>query len=126
MSMAGHDVIVDHADRLHERIDYGRSAEFEAARDQLLRHRLRNLRLGRHLPGAAEVVDLRLAVYEIPQEGREASCFHDVEIDPRGFYRAFDLGAVAHDAGVAHQLLDALWRIARDPGGLEIVEGAAE
>src|SRR5262245_4465913 len=70
---------------------------------------------------------LRLAVDEIPQELREArTLLHRVEIGACGEDRAFDLHAVAHDAGVLHQPLDLLRRIARDFLGLEAVEGAAE
>src|SRR5207249_4678535 len=43
-----------------------------------------------------------------------------------GKHRPFDLHAVAHDAGVRHQPLDFLGRIARDLWRLETVEGAAE
>src|SRR4029079_2862528 len=59
-------MIVDHADRLHEGIDNGRADELEPPRRQFLRHLLRQRGFGRHLRGVAEFVDLRLAVEEIP------------------------------------------------------------
>jgi hypothetical protein len=37
MTVAGHEVVVDHADRLHEGIDDGRAAELEAASGEFLR-----------------------------------------------------------------------------------------
>src|SRR5262249_36076295 len=51
---------------------------------------------------------------------------HHVEIRARGGDRALDLGAVAHDAFVAHQRLDLALAVAGDRGRLEAVEGAAE
>src|SRR5262249_19656902 len=59
---AYHDMAVDHADRLHEGIDDGGSAEFKAAARELFRDLARELGLGRHLLDAAQAVDLRAAV----------------------------------------------------------------
>src|SRR5215472_10703301 len=66
MTMAADEVIVDDADRLHERIDDGRSAEFETALGKLLGHGARDRGLGRDLLCAAVVIDLRPAVDEVP------------------------------------------------------------
>ena len=94
---------------------------------ELLRDLARQRGLRRHLRGGAEIVDLRLAVDEVPQQPREArALLHDVEPGARGEHRALDLHAVAHDAGVLHQPLDLLRRVARDLLRLETVEGAAE
>jgi hypothetical protein len=38
MAMTGHQMIVHHADRLHESIDDGRSTEFETAARELFGH----------------------------------------------------------------------------------------
>src|SRR5262249_44219637 len=74
-----------------------------------------------------EAIGLRLAVDEVPQQPREAGALlHRVEIGARGEDRALDLHAVAHDAGILHQLLDLSRRVARDFRGLEGVEGAPE
>src|SRR5262249_49770296 len=71
--------------------------------------------------------DLRLAVDEVPEQLGEARPFlHHVEIRARGGDRALDLGAIAHDAFVAHQRLDLALAVAGDRGRLEAVEGAAE
>ena len=64
-------MIVHHADGLHESVDDGWSAEFEAAADEFLRHRARCGGLGRHLADGAKPVDLVLAVDELPQQLRE-------------------------------------------------------
>ena len=50
-----HHMIVDHADRLHERIDDRRADELEAAADEFFRHRARYRRFGRHLRASNEI-----------------------------------------------------------------------
>src|SRR6266446_4411719 len=108
--MAAHEVVVDHARRLHEGIDDARADELEAAPRELLGHRARDRRLRRHLRGGAEAIDLRPAADEVPKEPREAgTLFHGVEIGARGEDSALDLLALAQDG---------------DPGepGLEAVE----
>ena len=73
------------------------------------------------------MVDLRLAVDEVPQEFRETrALLHDLQIGLGAVDRALDLGAVAHDAGIVHQRVDLLRIVARDLLGLEIVEGLSE
>ncbi len=120
-------MIVDHADRLHEGVDDGRAAKFKAALRQLLGHRARGRGFGRHLAHGAVVVDLRLAVDEIPQQfGKAGAFFHDFEPGARREHRALDLGAIAHDAGVAHQPFDFGRPVARDFLRHKAVEGAAE
>src|ERR1700761_4403868 len=81
MAEAGDEMIVDEASRLHEGIDDGRADEFEAARRQLLGNLDRERRGGGHACRGLELVDLRLAVDEVPQEFREAGAFvHDLQI----------------------------------------------
>src|ERR1700723_3688051 len=92
MAIASDQMIVDHADRLHEGVDDGRPAEFEAALQKLLGDCARGCRLCRHLASGLVVVDLRLAVLEIPQQFCEARpLVHDVEPGPRRAHRPFDL-----------------------------------
>ena len=120
-------MIVDHADRLHEGVDDGRAAEFKAALRQFLGHRARDRGFGGHLAHGAIMVDLRLAVDEIPQQlGKAGAFFHDFEPGARREHRALDLGAIAHDAGVAHQPFDLGRPVARDFFRHKAVEGAAE
>ncbi len=120
-------MVVDHADRLHEGIDDGRPDEFEAVAEKFLGHRPRFIGFGRRPRAAAEFVVDRLAADVRPKHvGKSRPAFHDLEPCARRADRAFDLGAVAHDAGVLHQPLDLLRRVARDLLRLEIVEGAAE
>ena len=74
VAVAVDQMVVDHADRLHERVHDGRATKFEASRGELLGDRARQRRLGRHLRGGAEVIDLRHAVDEVPQQ-RESRAF---------------------------------------------------
>src|SRR5437764_4993809 len=125
--MAGHEVVIDHADGLHEGIHNGRSAEFEPATAERLGDFSRQLGLGRNLFDAAQAVDARAPVDVFPEQFREAGTFlHDLEPGARGEDRAFDLHAVANGALVLHQPRDLLWRIARDLCRLEGIEGAAK
>src|SRR5262249_61097465 len=68
VAMAADDMIVDHADCLHEGIGDGRPTEFESALRQFLRHPRRNPGFGRTLTNAAKAIDLWPAVDEIPQQ----------------------------------------------------------
>src|SRR5450631_2988061 len=127
MAKAGHQMVIDHAGGLHEGIDDGRADKFESARRQFLGYLGRQWRRCRHAGGGLEVVDLRPAVDEIPQEFREAGAvFHDLEIALRARDRTLDLGAVADDAGVVHQRVKLFRVVARDLFRDEIVEGTAK
>src|ERR1700733_5705650 len=127
MAKAGNEMVIDHADSLHEGVDDGRAAKFEAALRQFLGHRARDRGLGGHLALGAVVVDFRFAVDEIPEElGEARPLVHYFEPSARGEHGAFDLGAVAYDAGVAHQLLDFGGPVARDLFRHKAVEGASE
>src|SRR5262249_8402845 len=61
----------------------------------------------RHLFGGAEIVDLRFAVDVVPQQPRKPrALFHDLKPGARRCNRAFNLRAIAYDAGVLHQGLN--------------------
>src|SRR5271155_826881 len=127
VAVAGDEVVVDHADRLHEGVDDRRAAELEATRSELFRHGARCRGFRRNLTRGLIAVHLRLAINEIPQQLREArSLCRDFKPGARREHRALDLGAVAHDAGVLHQPFDFFWRVTRDFRRREIVEGAAK
>src|SRR5271170_3618581 len=53
MAVAGDEMVVDHANRLHEGVDDGRAAELEAALRQFLGHGARGRRLRRNLTHGA-------------------------------------------------------------------------
>ena len=99
-AMAIDEMVVDHADRLHEGVDDRRSDEIAAARAQVLGDAARQLGLGGHVAHRQARATKRPAVDEAPEMSREAASPGEVEIDPRQRDRRLDLGAVAHDAGV--------------------------
>src|SRR3546814_15097436 len=66
-------------------------------------------------------------LFRSPQVVREAVfLFHDLEPAARIQHGTLDLGAVAHNAGILHQRVELLRRVAGDLLGLEAVEGTAE
>src|SRR3954452_6528750 len=84
-------------------------------------------RLGRPLRGAPRQPALhRPPVHEPPQETRKALALLDGEPRSRARDRALDLGAVPHDAGIAHQGFDPRGVEAGDRRRIEAREGAAE
>ncbi len=120
-------MVVDHPHRLHEGVADGRAAELEAFGLECFGHGAGFRRFGRHLGHAAPMVALGPAVDELPEIRREAArrC-HQVEGGAGGQDGAFDLGAVADDAGILHQGLDLGGVVARDQRRVEAVEGALE
>src|SRR6516162_3233371 len=126
VTVASDQMVVNHADRLHEGIDDGRPAELEAALLKVLRDGARNRGLVGHLSRGLVVIDLRLTVDEIPQQlGKARTLLHYVQEGARRQHRALDLRTVAHDAGILHQALDLRRPVARDLLGRKAVEGAA-
>src|SRR5215207_10516908 len=119
-------MIVDHADRLHRRVDRGRADEDEAPRLQLLRERLRlrtgRLKVGEGLRGGTGIVGR-----ERPDQLVECLT---VRVHLAGGLRVrdrrLDLLAVADDPGVAEQALDVLVVVPGDLLDVEAVEGATE
>ena len=127
MAEAVDHVVVDHADRLHERVADGRPAELEAPLLERLRHRTRFGRLGRDLGERAPTIEDGLALDELPEKARSAARLdHEIEIRPRRCDGAFDLGAIAHDAGIGQQRRDLVRVVGGDLRRLEPVERPAE
>src|SRR5712691_4280645 len=127
MPVAGDEVVVDHADRLHEGVDDRRPAEFEALRFQILRNSLRQRRLSRNLPPALETINERLAVREVPQiRGKARALFHDLKPGAGRQNGAVDFQLVAHNSLVLHQAGDFLLVVAGDDRRPKLREGAAK
>src|SRR5437867_2681927 len=93
-----HEMVVDHARRLHERVADRRADESEAACLQRLRHRIGLSRARRHVAGTAPAIDLRRAADKAPHQIVEASVFA-LRLDHGACIadRAFDLQPVADD-----------------------------
>lgn len=113
-------MIVHEAGRLHERITNGRAYKTETAPLQRGAQFARLFRgRGKFAAKTAPIVD-RPAVNEAPNERIErADVVAQAQQRARVADRCLDLCAVAHDAGVAKQLLHARRRDARYGGGLK-------
>src|SRR5262249_33224895 len=111
----------------HEGVADGRADEGEAPLAQRLRHGLALLRLGRDLPQRPPGIELRLSAHELPEEWREAALLL-LDLQEAAGVRdgPLDLGPVAHDPRVLHQLLDAARAPPGDLARIESLEGAAE
>ena len=68
VAITGDKMVVDHANRLHERVDDGRPNKFETTSNEFFRHFLRHGRFRRYQLGRAEMIDLRLAVEMVPEK----------------------------------------------------------
>ncbi len=117
---AADEVVVDEPRRLHVRVDDRRADELETARFQILAERIRFLARRRHVAVLAPLVHDRRAVHELPHVRVEAAeLFLDSKERTRVGDGSFDLLSIAHDAGVAHELLDGA---AREASHLRCVE----
>ena len=126
VSIAGGDVVIDHADGLHEGIADRRSDEGEAAPLEILAHGAGNLRLRRHLAHRLEAVLLRLVPDEAPDIlGKTPELLLHFQEDLRVPDRPLDLEPVADDAGVDEQTLDLLRPEAGDLRRIEATEDLA-
>src|SRR3954471_17846562 len=122
---AGVDVVVHHADGLHEGVADGGTHEAESPPLELLAHRLGLGRVRRNLAGPP-VVHPGLAAHELPEEPVErARLLDDFEEGPGVLDRRRDLRLVADDPRVVHQLVDLDPLIAGDFRGIEAVERPA-
>ena len=119
------EVVVDDADRLHQRVGRGRADEAEAAPLELLRQRLRLGRRGRDV-GAGPRRALAIGP-ERPDERRSDSPPAASSRAARGVGdRRLDLGPVADDPGVGEQALDVALAEPGDALDVEAVERVAE
>src|SRR5438270_8864948 len=106
MAKAADDVIVDHADRLHEGIADRGTDELKAASLELLAHRVRLRRLGRHLLGRLPGMMLHTASDELPDVTVEASEFLQHAQECLGVLDGcLDLEPVADDSWIGQQCL---------------------
>src|SRR5215467_8729620 len=126
MTMAGYQVIIDHARRLHEGINRGGTDKAKALRLQRFGNGLRAGRLGRHRLKGFVAVDLGTPVKEGPQECRQMCAFREFQDRARIVDGGLDLESIAHDPGIGHQPGDVFGAVAGDALGGEAVECAPE
>ena len=101
VSMQSHEMVADHADRLHERTRWS-ARRTETARDELLRDLLRARSL-RHLIGGPEIIELRFSVEVVPQQVENPGPLSMIASHARADDTAPSILKIAHDAGVLHQ-----------------------
>src|SRR5687768_16216336 len=101
------EVVIDHADGLHEGIADGGPDEREAASTQILAQPIRVSRTCRHLRPCAPMVLAWLPIDEAPHIGIEAAecCLHGEEC-PSIANGGIDFQSVAHDAGICEECID--------------------
>src|SRR5215467_1069655 len=119
---ATNQMIIDHANGLHECVANGWTYKVKAAALQVFAHGDRFLGFGGNILEAAPSIPDRRSAYELPDipiEAREFLLNHKKCL--RVAHSRFDLEPVAHDAGIFHEAFDLLPRVARN---LRRVEGA--
>ena len=117
------EMIVDHAGRLHERVADRGADELEPPTFQILAHRIRLRRPGRHILRRLASVVPRLPAREAPQMRIEAAELRDdIGERLRILDRRIDLEPIADDAGIREQAGPFLRSILRDFRRVEVVQ----
>src|SRR5438270_11173513 len=117
------EMVVHHADGLHERVADGWPHEAEPALDQGLAHGVGFARARGQLAQTAAPVLLGYASHEGPEKPSERSiALRELEKGPCVGHRGRDLLAVADDARVLEQLADFLAVVARHALRVEAIE----
>src|SRR5579884_571317 len=102
VSQASHEVIIDHADGLHQCVTNRRADKFESASQQVAAHRVRFGCARRHIAHAPPAILDRLAANETPEISVETSEFFlHREERLRVFDGGCDLQPVPHDSLIA-------------------------
>jgi len=121
---AGVIVVIDHSNRLHERITDSRADKLESAFSEVLAQRLGKRRLSGH-GGPALPID-RLAFNKTPEVFIEAAkLFLNGDKGLRIFDRRRDLQTVTNDSGIEQELLSLVLAVAGDLLRIELVKRSA-
>jgi hypothetical protein len=125
MSEAVHEMVIDHADGLHVRVDNRRPHEGEAAALQILAHGVGWGAASGDLPHGSSAILDRATVNEAPLVCIEAAKLRlHVEKRYGVLDRRFNLRSIAHDSSICQQLADFPLVVAGDFPRVEVVEGA--
>src|SRR2546430_4485035 len=123
----GHEVVVHHADGLHERVADGGSDEVEPALHEGFAHAVRLACARGQVPERAPVVLLGRSTDEAPEKRPERPFPSLKREETTGVRdRRLDLLAVAHDARMLSELGDLLAVVACHALGIEAVEDLEE
>jgi len=116
-------MIVDHSDRLHQRIANCRSNKLKAATYEIAAHRVGFRSVRRHLTHSSPAILLGLSADETPKITIEASkFFSDSEKCFRILNRGGDLQSVPHNSGINEESLHVTRAITRDFLRAKVVE----
>ncbi len=119
-------VIVHHADRLHIRINDGRTDEAESPVLEILTQHVGFERGRRNLPHCLPPVELGSSIHETPAVGVKASeLFLNFEKRPGVAHRGFDFHTVPNDRRIQCELLNPSPCIPRHSFRIELAEGMA-
>src|SRR6266404_1785041 len=120
------EVIVHHANRLHVRIDDGRTNEAESPMFEVLAKRVRFTGGSRNLSHCLPPVLFGSSIDEPPAISVKTSeLFLNCEKRPRVTYRSFDFHPVSNDRRIQCELLDPVLGVPRHFLGIEFAEDAA-
>src|SRR5262245_21517612 len=124
MTKAVHQVIVHHANSLHERVTNRRTDKFEAPFLQISAHGFRFWRLCRYLFHRLPVIQNRHVTHKLPDEVAESlKLFLNSQERLSICHGGLDLQAVANDSSIAHQLLLLANPVPGNLTGIKVVEG---
>src|ERR1700687_1565822 len=120
------EVIVHHADRLHVRINDGRTNETEPPLFEILAKRVRFTGGSRNLQHRLPAVEFGSSIDEPPAIGIKTSqLFLNCEERPGVAYRSFDFHPVPNDRRIQCELLDSFLVISRPFVRIDLAEGTA-
>jgi hypothetical protein len=123
---ATNDVIIYHADCLHECIANSRANEVEAPLLQVFAYRVGKFGTGRQFGQGSPRILLGLIIDITPDESIERTeLIHDFLYSSRISDRRFNLQAIVHNAGVCKKTLDIYRRISGDLLRIKSVERLA-
>jgi len=124
VTKADKQMIVDHANGLHEGVTDRRADKFESSFRKVSAHGVGFGRTGRHLFHAFELIANWLVVDEAPNVGVEISkLFLHGEECLSILDRGGDFEPVAHDAGISEQLFNLSQIVSGDFFSVEIIKG---
>src|SRR6202521_2240165 len=118
------EVIVHHADRLHVRINDGRTDEAESPLFEILAKRVRFTRGSWNLPHCLPPVEFGSSIDEPPAISVKTSQLSlNCKKRTRVAYRGFDFHPVSNDCRIQCELLDSVLGISRHFLRIELAEG---